>query len=276
MNNYLIKNDPQKEGLFDIISESSSVLNYIRMSLLRLQPGQSVRLGGDANEYGIVINSGCLSYSSDDVSEKLQCREDQFTALPHCIYVPAETPLEIVADSSLQAAIYYTNAQKGNRKIQIVKPEDLEVLGIGTGNWKIQGFFIVGKNIESDRLIVGETWIPEGHWSSCPPHSHDKQIPNVESKLEEIYYFRFKPKQGFGFQAVYTDDLSVDEAYRIHDEDMVMVPKGYHPNVAGPGYEMRMQWGMAGPEKSWLTQEDPAHAWIAKDDNVGGVKEHNF
>jgi 5-deoxy-glucuronate isomerase len=40
------------------------------------------------------------------------------------------------------------------------------------------------------------------------------------------------------------------------------VPKGMHPNVAGPGYEMYMLWGMAGTTKQWIPFEDPAHNWI--------------
>ena len=123
---------------------------------------------------------------------------------------------------------------------------------------------------------MGETWIPAGHWCSCPPHSHDKTVPGEESLLEEVYYFRFKPSTGFGFQGIYTDNRDVDEAYIIRDGDAVMIPQGYHPNVAGPGYQMRMQWGMAGPERSWLTHEDPDHAWIGQEKDVGGVKEHNF
>ena len=109
---------------------------------------------------------------------------------------------------------------------------------------------------------MGETHIPAGNWSSSPPHSHEKEVPGIETQLEEIYYFRFRPPQGFGFQGVYTLDRELEEAYIIHDGDVVLVPRGMHPNVAGPGYEMYMLWGMAGTGKDWIPFEDPAHNWI--------------
>jgi 5-deoxy-glucuronate isomerase len=61
---------------------------------------------------------------------------------------------------------------------------------------------------------------------------------------------------------VYTLDHELDEAFLIHDGDVVLVPRGMHPNVAGPGYRMYMLWGMAGPRKEWIPFEDPAHKWI--------------
>ena len=50
-----------------------------------------------------------------------------------------------------------------------------------------------------------------------------------ESLLEETYYHRLNPPQGFAFQRVYTDDRSLDEAMAVEDGDVVMVPRGYHP-----------------------------------------------
>ncbi len=42
--------------------------------------------------------------------------------------------------------------------------------------------------------------------------------------LEETYYHRLDPPQGFAFQRVYTDDRSLDEAMTVEDRDVVMVP----------------------------------------------------
>ena len=47
---------------------------------------------------------------------------------------------------------------------------------------------------------------PGGHWSSYPPHKHDRDAMPDESFLEETYYHRFRPAQGFGLQRVYTAD----------------------------------------------------------------------
>ena len=60
----------------------------------------------------------------------------------------------------------------------------------------------------------------------------------AESSLEETYYHRLDPPQGFAFQRVYTDDRSLDEAMTVEDRDVVMVPRGYHPVVVPHGYDV--------------------------------------
>ena len=85
-----------------------------------------------------------------------------------------------------------------------------------------------------------------------------------ESALEEIYYHRLNPPQGFAFQRVYTDDRSLDETVSVEDGDVVMVPRGYHPVGAPHGYDLYYLNVMAGPKRTWIFSNDPAHAWIAK------------
>ena len=85
-----------------------------------------------------------------------------------------------------------------------------------------------------------------------------------ESHLEEIYYHRLNPPQGFAFQRVYTDDRSLDETVSVEDGDVVLVPKGYHPVGAPHGYDLYYLNVMAGPKRTWIFNNDPAHAWIAK------------
>ena len=63
----------------------------------------------------------------------------------------------------------------------------------------------------AERLLVVEVITPGGHWSSYPPHKHDTDTPPAETQLEETYYHRLNPAQGFAFQRVYTDDRSLDE-----------------------------------------------------------------
>ena len=71
-----------------------------------------------------------------------------------------------------------------------------------------------------------EVITPPGNWSSYPPHKHDRDVFPNETLLEESYYHRFEPKQGYGVQRVYTDDRSLDETLAIHDRDVVLVPRG--------------------------------------------------
>src|SRR3546814_10373144 len=85
----------------------------------------------------------------------------------------------------------------------------------------------------ADSLLVVEVITPGGNWSSYPPHKHDRDVPGEETALEETYYHRLDPPQGFAFQRVYTDARDLDETITVGDGEVVMVPRGYHP-VAAP------------------------------------------
>ncbi len=116
----------------------------------------------------------------------------------------------------------------------------------------------------AEHLLVVEVRTPSGHSSSYPPHKHDIDAPPEESSLEETYYHRLNPPQGFAFQRVYTDDRSLDQALAVEDHDVVMVPRGYHPVVVPYGYESYYLNVMAGPRREWHFRNDPAHEWMLK------------
>ena len=137
-----------------------------------------------------------------------------------------------------------------------------EVRGSGTNTRHVRN--ILPQTKEADSLLVVEVITPGGHWSSYPPHKHDKATVGKETVLEETYYHRLKPPQGFAFQRVYTDERDIDETLCVHDGDLVLVPRGYHPVGAAHGYDLYYLNVMAGPERNWIFRNDPAHAWLAK------------
>ena len=116
----------------------------------------------------------------------------------------------------------------------------------------------------AEGLLVVEVITPGGHWSSYPPHKHDTAAEAQETVLEETYYHRLQPPQGFAIQRVYTDDRSLDETISVEDGDVVMVPRGYHPVGAPHGYDLYYLNVMAGPKRQWMFRNDPAHDWIAR------------
>ena len=112
----------------------------------------------------------------------------------------------------------------------------------------------------AESLLVTEVVTPAGHWSSYPPHKHDVDDPPRETYLEETYYHRVRGAGGFGFQRVYTDDRSLDEALAVGDGDVVLVPRGYHPVAAGARHDLYYLNVMAGPVREWCITVDPAFA----------------
>ncbi len=114
-----------------------------------------------------------------------------------------------------------------------------------------------------------ETITPAGHASSYPPHKHDSDDLPRESSLEETYYHRLNPPQGFAFQRVYTDagpdgKRELDEAMAVEDGDVVLVPKGYYPCAACHGYDLYYLNVMAGPKRTWKVHNAPEHKWLLK------------
>ena len=109
-----------------------------------------------------------------------------------------------------------------------------------------------------------EVITPNGNWSSYPPHKHDLDNLPEESFLEETYYHRINPPQGFAFQRVYTDDGSLDETMTVHNHGVVMVPQGYHPVGAPHGYDLYYLNVMAGPKRIWKFHNATEHEWIVQ------------
>ena len=137
-----------------------------------------------------------------------------------------------------------------------------EVRGQGTNQRFVRN--ILPETEPAESLLVVEVITPGGHWSSYPPHKHDTATEGEETALEETYYHRIDPPQGFAVQRVYTDDRSIDETVSVEDGDVVMVPRGYHPVGAPHGYDVYYLNVMAGPKRVWKFHNDPAHEWMLK------------
>jgi 5-deoxy-glucuronate isomerase len=118
------------------------------------------------------------------------------------------------------------------------------------------------RNFPADRLIVVEVYTPGGNWSSYPPHKHGVHNPPAEVDLDEIYYYRMSRPGAFAHQRLYSSERTHDTVLTVHDGDAVLVNEGYHPVVAGPGYDTYYLNFIAGSARSLAITEDPNHTWI--------------
>jgi 5-deoxy-glucuronate isomerase len=119
---------------------------------------------------------------------------------------------------------------------------------------------ILMEDAPAESLLITEVVTPAGHWSSFPPHKHDLDDPPRETYLEETYYHRLQPANGFAFQRVYTEDRSLDESIAVSDGDVVLVPRGFHPVAAGARHNLYYLNVMAGPLREWRITPDPDFA----------------
>jgi 5-deoxy-glucuronate isomerase len=97
---------------------------------------------------------------------------------------------------------------------------------------------LIGKNVDAGRIMAGVTFSEPGNWTSWPPHEH-------AAMLEEAYLYIDMPAPSFGIQLVYTNSQDPEVATIVREGDVVMMPQGYHPNVAAPGGAINFLWMMA-------------------------------
>ena len=97
---------------------------------------------------------------------------------------------------------------------------------------------LIGTNVEAGRLMAGVTFSSPGNWTSWPPHEHARL-------LEEAYLFIDMPSPSFGIQFVYTNPEDPELVQVVREGDCVLMPQGYHPNVAAPGGQINFLWMMA-------------------------------
>ncbi len=263
----LIKSLPLTPGYTPIAS-----LKYLTFGRLHLTEGsRSYSAKSEESEVVLDFYSGrCrirASHKSPWVTFDAIGRRDAFDGAPWMLYLPPESEYTVECpDGEAVIVLFTAAAQPTGERATMVPPEGAVVKQVGKDNWTRTVYTSVGEQVRAARLIVGETVNPPGNWSSSPPHKHDRYNPPNEAPMEEIYHFQVHPRQGFGFMRVYTgpdDAQPFDETFVVEDGDTVLIPRGYHPVVAAPGYTLHYTWALAGEERRYgAWSDDPRHAWI--------------
>jgi len=260
--NLLIK--PKKDSKEIVrVTPQSAGWRYVSFSAYQLAPGESLTLCDDAKELCAVILTGMVSAKTDGLAWKeIGGRKSVFEdAAPYAVYVPPRTKLTITAKTDAELASAGAPA-KGELPARLIEPATMRLSVRGKGANTRYVCDILPQDEPAESLLVVEVKTPSGNSSSYPPHKHDVDNIPAESLLEETYYHRINPPQGFVFQRVYSDSRDIDESMAVEDRDVVLVPRGYHPVVVPYGYQSYYFNVMAGPKRVWHFRNDPAHEWI--------------
>jgi len=250
------------DGVGHRITPESAGWRYVGFETRSLKKGARSTLATGEREVCAVVLSGKARIVADGFdSGAIGERKNVFDGLPWSVYLPPHTTATIEAASDGEVALCSAPAA-GRLPARVIKPDDVEAFIRGKGSNARFIRNILPETAEAESLLVVEVITPGGNWSSYPPHKHDRDALPDESYLEETYYHRLKPPQGFAFQRVYTDDRSLDETLTVKDGDVVLVPRGYHPVGAPHGYDLYYLNTMAGPTRVWRFHNDPAHEWL--------------
>jgi 5-deoxy-glucuronate isomerase len=253
---------PDADGLLVSVTPESAGWSYVGFEAYRLEGGATIARSTEGREACAVILSGRADVAFGEQEWRgVGSRESVFSGPPDAVYAPPGGMLAITAASNqCEVALCWAPAKKG------VEAARLPATGVkpfkrGSGRTERTIHNILMEDRPAESLLVTEVLTAGGNWSSYPPHKHDTDDLPRESYLEETYYHRTARPEGFALQMVYTDDRSLNEALQVRNGDVVLVPRGYHPVAAGPGYDLYYLNVMAGPHRRWLVTTDPDHRW---------------
>jgi 5-deoxy-glucuronate isomerase len=237
------------------VTPANSTNRHLSYGRIRLNESEaSVAFTSGGQETALICLSGeatvkvsgkasATSQIGSSRSESSQVKPSQFDLAQYdSIYIPRDSEIEVTTASEVDFAEFSADVD-GGYPLQVVRYSDLSKdpsLKFTTGAPGQQRHLniCVGKNVDAGRLLVGFTFSEPGNWTSWPPHEHGEM-------LEEMYVYFNMPAPAYGLQLVYNDTEYPELVVPVRDGDAVLMPAGYHPNVAVPGHSIGFLWAMA-------------------------------
>lgn len=251
-------------------SQSGELLNlprnqagwqWMSFQARQIAAGDTWSGGSNDEETALVLLGGKCLANWGDGEQLIGERADVFDGLPYALYLPAGSAVSLRAQSDCQVALCSVPSE-AKLAPRLITPKDVVISLRGGGNASRQIVDLMRTDFPADRLMLVEVYTPSGNWSSFPPHKHDVHNPPAEVDLDEIYYYRIDQPTGYAHQRLYTRDGQRDVTVTVRDGDLVMVRDGYHPVVAGHGYNIYYLNCLAGTARSLANTEDPDHVWV--------------
>jgi 5-deoxy-glucuronate isomerase len=252
------------QGLNALSENPCQLLDF---QLLLLSGGEQHAFQTDTREVLAVILGGKATF---DVAgkrfENVGGRPNVFAGKPHSVYLPAGVNCTITAEGAVQIGL---TSAPSDLEIEpyVIAPAQVTSGVWGAANFKryFNQILTLGgqPDLPARRLIVGETFTPSGNWSTYPPHRHEVEDLPREACMEEMYFFKVSPPEGFGICRYYNDH-GVEENFTVRDNTILMAPNGYHSVVSAPGYTTYYLWFLAGEHRIQAVAGDPDLDWVGK------------
>jgi len=232
----IVRNTAARKGRHQAVVPGKTATKYLHYGRIILDTGDAP-LTFDTNqmETGLICLKGSAEVRTGDQSFTLN-RLDS-------LYVPRDRSIEVKAGSDGCDLAEVAAPVDRAYPVQFVPYQKIRQdpglhLNVGNTTSKRQVDILIGKNVEAGRILAGVTFSEPGNWTSWPPHEH-------AAMLEEAYLYIDMPAPSYGVQLVYTDAKEPELATIVREGDVVLMPAGYHPNVAAPGGSINFLWMMA-------------------------------
>lgn len=247
----------------------------IHFQARRLAAGNAWSFQCGDNELALVVLGGVVDVRSNRGDwPGVGSRKDVFAGLPHALYLPPHTDFTVRAVVDSEFAVAWVASTAEHAPV-LVTPADVKVEIRGGDHATRQINQIMPPGFPCARLVVVEVYTPGGNWSSYPPHKHDVHVVDadgrlVQADLDETYYYKIDRPEGYAIQRVYTDAASplqqagfpIDAAVIARNDDVVLIPEGYHPVSSPVGYTTYYLNVLAGSAQSLAAVDDPDFAWV--------------
>lgn len=252
---------PEQAGELLHLPRQQAKWDWMSFFVRRLQPADVYRAHLEHEEAAFVLLGGTCVGDWGQGTQRIGKRQNVFDGFPYALYLSAGDEVTFTAETVCEIAECRvpSEARFGSR---LISPRDVVSSLRGGGNVSRQIVDVITPAFAADKIMVIEVYTPGGNWSSYPPHKHDVHNPPAEVDLDEIYYYRIRQSDGFAFQHLYSSENSTERTLKVRDGDTVLVRSGYHPVVAGPGYDVYYLNCLAGSSRALAVTEDPQHVWI--------------
>ncbi len=265
---------PDPDLIVEVTPENAG-WDTIHFQSRRLAKGSSWKFATQENELVLVVLGGRLDVELERGRwQNLGERKNVFDGLPSALFLPRQTKFQVTAQTDSEFAVAWT-ASEGDFAPRRMDPGEGKVEIRGGGHATRQINDIIPPGFPCARLVVVEVYTPGGNWSSYPPHKHDVHRLGtngslIEADLDEIYYYKIDRPEGYALQRVYTGPDSplqkaghpIDAALVAHNDDVVLVPEGYHPVSSPVGYTTYYLNVLVGSAQSLTAVDDPQFAWV--------------
>jgi 5-deoxy-glucuronate isomerase len=218
------------------VQPGATAARHLHYGRIRLSDGdQPVRFATGGLETGFITLQG---------RAEVVAAKDSFTLTPYdSLYLPRDTEVQVSVGAEGCDLVEIAAPVDRAYPVQFVSWESVQKdpgLHFKVSNPPTERMLsiLLGKNIEAGRIVAGITFSTPGNWTSWPPHEHTQM-------LEEAYLYFDMPAPSWGIQLVYTDPEAPELAVVVREGDVVLMPGGYHPNVAAPGGSINFLWMMA-------------------------------
>ena len=262
MSKYL-KHYETGNGFTKIAKLGDGDLTLTEFGIISLKQGERFAADTGAFETALIVLGGTCSVSGEGFDfRSVGERKDVFSGKPHTVYIPCGHRYTVAAETDVEVA-WAAAPSSLKTEAYVITPDQVKEVHIGKESYQRDAYLMLTDAFPSAHLFIGEAFVPSGGHASYPPHRHDVDNLPVEVDMEEVYFFRFRPQQGYGIQKIYTDDRSIDVTCTVQQNDTTLIPRGYHPVINAPGYTMYYLWIMAGQNhRKFLSVIDPKHKWI--------------